>query len=171
MNHEENDKLVLIDVRGAAEFQAHHITGSFNIPLDSITADRVEKLLENQNIRENETVYLICKSGMRSKMAQEKLTASLRHVICIEKGIDGLKSDNKIKFNKAETAVITLDRQVRITIGALIVAGILIGIFMHPAGYGLAGFVGLGFMISGITDWCGIALLIAKLPWNKTQSC
>jgi hypothetical protein len=62
--------------------------------------------------------------------------------------------------------VISLERQVRIVAGSPIFAGVLLAIFVHPNFVGLSAFVGAGLVFAGITDWCGMGLLLAKLPWN-----
>ena len=64
---------------------------------------------------------------------------------------------------------ISLERQVRISAGALVVAGVALGWFVHPSFYGLSAFVGAGLIFAGITDICGMCLLLAKLPWNKRK--
>ena len=65
---------------------------------------------------------------------------------------------------------ISLERQVRISAGALVVAGVGLGWFVLPVFYGLSAFVGAGLIFAGITDICGMCLLLAKLPWNKPKS-
>jgi len=65
---------------------------------------------------------------------------------------------------------ISLERQVRISAGALVVAGVGLGWFVHPGFYGLSAFVGAGLIFAGITDICGLCLLLAKLPWNNSKS-
>jgi len=65
--------------------------------------------------------------------------------------------------------VISLERQVRITAGALVVTGVVLGWFVHPGFYGLSAFIGAGLVFAGITDICGLCLLLAKLPWNKRR--
>jgi len=65
---------------------------------------------------------------------------------------------------------ISLARQVRISAGALVVAGVALGWFVHPGFYGLSAFVGAGLVFAGITDICGLCLLLAKLPWNKDKT-
>ena len=66
-----------------------------------------------------------------------------------------------------ERKVISLERQVRIAAGALVLTGVLLGWLVHPAWLGLAGFVGAGLMFAGITDTCGMAMLLARMPWNR----
>lgn len=60
-----------------------------------------------------------------------------------------------------------LVQQARITAGALIITGMILGAFVHSVAYNLAAFIGTGLMVSDITDWCRMGLLIAKMPWNK----
>ena len=65
---------------------------------------------------------------------------------------------------------ISLARQVRITAGALVVVGVALGFFVHPGFYGLSAFVGAGLVFAGITDICGLCILLSKLPWNKNKT-
>ncbi len=62
--------------------------------------------------------------------------------------------------------VISLERQVRIVAGSLVLIGVLLGWFVHRGFFGLSAFVGAGLVFAGITDFCGMGLLLAKLPWN-----
>ena len=63
--------------------------------------------------------------------------------------------------------VMSLERQVRIAAGALVVLGAVIGHFVHPGGFALSAFVGAGLVFAGITDTCGMGMLIARMPWNR----
>lgn len=67
--------------------------------------------------------------------------------------------------------VISLERQVRIAAGALVVAGVLLGWLVHPAFLGLSAFVGAGLVFAGVTDTCGMGLLLARMPWNRIEKC
>lgn len=62
---------------------------------------------------------------------------------------------------------ISLERQVRIAAGLMVLTGVVLGTWLHPACYGLSAFVGAGLTFAGITDWCGMGLLLAKAPWNQ----
>ena len=64
--------------------------------------------------------------------------------------------------------VISLERQVRIAAGSLVLLGVALGLLVHPAFIGLAAFVGAGLVFAGVTDWCGMGLLLARMPWNQT---
>jgi rhodanese-related sulfurtransferase len=74
-----------------------------------------------------------------------------------------------LPVTRGTAKVISLERQVRIAAGALVLTGVLLGWFVHPPFFGLAGFVGAGLVFAGITDFCGMGLLLAKLPWNTRQ--
>src|SRR5208282_4038589 len=69
------------------------------------------------------------------------------------------------------STVISLERQVRIAAGLLVLAGVLLARFVHPWFIGLSAFVGAGLVFAGITDYCGMGLLLAKLPWNQKSGC
>ena len=163
----QSTNLVLIDVRSPMEYQIQHIKDSFNIPLDKISTESVESLLSEHKLAHDESVYLICKSGKRSKMAQQKLEDSPGSIICIDGGIDDMTDDNTIQFNEGSSRFLSLERQVRITVGALILNGFILGASVNPAFYSVTAFLGAGLIVSGITDWCGMGLMIAKMPWNK----
>ena len=72
-----------------------------------------------------------------------------------------------------ERRVMSLERQVRIAAGTLVLVGTGLGAFVHPLFLGIAAFVGAGLVFAGITDTCGMGLILAKMPWNnaaKTRS-
>ena len=62
---------------------------------------------------------------------------------------------------------VSLERQVRIAAGSLVAAGVGLGVFVHPALLGLAAFVGAGLVFSGVTDTCGMGVVLGRLPWNR----
>jgi hypothetical protein len=66
---------------------------------------------------------------------------------------------------------LSLERQVRIIAGALVVVGAVLGYLVHPAWVGLSGFVGAGLVFAGITDTCGMAMVLARMPWNQRSGC
>ena len=75
-----------------------------------------------------------------------------------------------LPVTRGTTKVISLERQVRIGTGTLVLTGVLLGWFVHRGFYGLAGFVGAGLIFAGITDFCGLAIILGKMPWNTRQS-
>ena len=65
---------------------------------------------------------------------------------------------------------ISLERQVRIAAGLLVVTGSALGYFVNPVWIGLAAFVGAGLAFAGITDTCGMGMLLARMPWNQVAA-
>ena len=69
--------------------------------------------------------------------------------------------------HKLGKETMSLERQVRIAAGSLVLVGVLGGTLMHPYFYGLSGFVGAGLVFAGVTDTCAMGMMLARMPWNK----
>jgi len=153
----------LIDVRTPVEFAEVHAEGARLVPLDvldpaAVMADRVDP---------QGPLYVICKSGNRASKAVERFRAAgFSNVINVEGGTDGWVRAG-LSVVRSATKVISLERQVRIAAGLFVLIGVVLGFLVHPAFYGLSAFVGAGLTFAGVTDWCGMGLLLAKLPWNN----
>lgn len=157
-------KVNLVDVRTPVEFREVHVEFARNVPLDQLD---VEKLKVEQNGRV-EPLYVICRSGGRGKQACEKLEAAgLDCVVNVEGGT--LAGDQAgLPVIRGEKAM-SLERQVRIAAGSLVLLGSVLGAFVSPYWIGLAAFVGAGLIFAGITDTCGMGILLAKMPWNQVS--
>jgi rhodanese-related sulfurtransferase len=155
--------LPLIDVRTPAEFREAHVIGAHNFPLDQLSADQLKSA---QAEADNGMLHFICKGGTRSRMACEKaLALGFVEIGDIEGGTDqcinaGLPVERGRK-------TISLERQVRIVAGSLILLGAVLAITHNPYWAGLSGFVGAGLIFAGVTDTCGMGMMLAKMPWNK----
>ena len=158
-----NSKLDLIDVRTPVEFREVHVVVARNVPLDKL--DPVA-LMQARNGSKDEPLFLICRSGSRGRQACEKFTqAGFSNVVnieggtlaCVEAGLPVVRGKQAI----------SLERQVRIAAGLLVLLGALLGWFVHPAFIGLSAFVGAGLVFAGITDTCGMGLILARMPWNR----
>ena len=158
--------LKLIDVRTPLEFQEVHAEPAQNIPLDKL---RPESVMQSHNGSQDEPLYLICKGGTRGAKAQQKfLDCGFTNVVNVEGGTEAWTSAGLpvVRGKKA----ISLERQVRIVAGLIVLLGALLGIFVHPYFAGIAAFVGAGLMFAGITDSCAMGMLLAKMPWNQLGS-
>lgn len=163
------EKLTLVDVRTPAEFGEVHVDFAQNVPLDRLDPQHIATLGAGG------PVYFVCKSGNRSHKACEKLLAAgLKDVISVEGGTAACEAAG-IAVVRGRKAM-SLERQVRIAAGSLVAIGAALAAFGPEApvnwqavGAGLAGFVGCGLVFAGITDTCGMAMLIARMPWN--QAC
>ena len=152
----------LIDVRTPAEFREVHAQGARNVPLDALDPKSVAESL-GQN---GQPIYVICRSGTRSAQAAQKfLDAGINQVVSVEGGTSAW-DDAGLPVNRGKKAI-SLERQVRIAAGFLVLLGAVLGLTVHEYFIGLSAFVGAGLMFAGITDTCGMAMVLAKMPWNK----
>lgn len=153
----------LVDVRTPAEFEELRPTFARNIPLHTVKKRLLEGLPSE---RSSGPVYLICRTGSRAARASRALlSAGIEDVVLVKGGTEAWLADGLpvIRGKKA----ISIDRQVRIAAGALVVTGAALAIFVHPLFAAVAAFVGTGLVFAGITDTCGLAMVIARLPWNQ----
>lgn len=153
----------LIDVRTPAEFQEVHADGARNIPLDRIDAQTVQGATSNQG-----PLYVICRSGSRAKQACEKLAQAGLKVYNVEGGTMAWESAG-LPVQRGKKAI-SLERQVRIAAGFLVLLGAVLALVVHPWFALLSAFVGAGLMFAGITDTCGMAMVLARMPWNQVSS-
>ncbi|GDY13388.1 sulfurtransferase [Planctomycetota bacterium] len=155
---------LLIDVRTPGEFAAVHAVGVESMPLDRLDPQAVRS--RREAFGADCPVYVLCRSGGRATKAVEQLTAAgLTSCIVVAGGTDAwIAAGLPVERGRG---VISLERQVRIAAGSLVVIGVTLGLTVHPGAFALAGFVGAGLVFAGITDWCGMGLLMAKMPWNQ----
>ena len=149
----------LIDVRTPPEFGALHAKGAVNIPLDRLEPSALAHC-------NGDPVYLICKSGIRAKKAADKLAESgFSNTWLIEGGTDAWhKAGQPVQKGKK---ALGLDQQVRIVAGSMALTGAAIVLAGHTVGLALVGMMGVGMVYAGITDTCGMATLLARMPWNQ----
>lgn len=151
----------LLDVRTPVEFRELHAAPARNVPLDQLDPTA---LMQAGRPRE-EPIYLICRSGSRGRLACEKfLAAGYTNVVNVEGGTLAW-AEAGLPVVRGKKAI-SLERQVRIAAGGLVLLGVGLGL-LHPAFLGLAGFVGAGLVFAGVTDTCGMGLLLARMPWNR----
>lgn len=164
------DSCRILDVRTAPEHAEKHLKR----PHDLVPLDRLDPVsyAAARGIGQDDPLYILCKAGPRAgKAAQMFADAGFTNIHVVDGGIMACESCNEPLASGSDAgAVMSLERQVRIAAGALVVAGILGGFFISPVLYLLALFVGAGLVFAGLTDWCGMALLLAKAPWNRQKS-
>ncbi len=153
----------LIDVRTPAEFRELHTEPARLIPLNALDPHAV---MEARNGRRDEPLYMICRSGRRGRQACERFyAAGFANVINVEGGIQAWEQAGlPVVRGKGS---ISLERQVRIAAGALVLLATALGAFVHPAFLGMAAFVGAGLVFAGATDTCGMGMLLTWMPWNR----
>ena len=150
----------VIDVRTPVEFGEVHVPQARSIPLDELKPAVL-------GLSKDQPVYLLCRSGQRATKAAEKFAREgFTQPIVIEGGTLAWIAAN-LPVTRGTTKVISLERQVRIAAGALVFTGVLLAHFVNYHFIWLSGFVGAGLIFAGITDFCGMGMLIAKMPWNR----
>lgn len=156
----------VLDVRTAAEVAGESVPGSIHIPLHELSADRLRQALAKRG-DEVANLYLLCQSGKRAEAAARQLAGAVDcNLLVVEGGVNALRQ-TQVSLETGSCKVISLERQVRIAAGSLVVLGVLLGALVHQGFYALAGFVGAGLTFSGITDSCTMGLLLARMPWNR----
>jgi rhodanese-related sulfurtransferase len=155
--------VVLFDVRTPAEFREVHVDCAQNAPLERLDSQAVAR----EFFAADQPLYVICQSGGRSKQACEKLAAAGLKVVNVAGGTQAWAAAGLPVVRGQKT--ISLERQVRIAAGSLVFIGAVLGYFVHPYFIGLAAFVGAGLVFAGVTDTCGMAMILARMPWNQVQ--
>jgi rhodanese-related sulfurtransferase len=156
----EKGDVLLVDVREPAEHRSENISGASLIPLSTLSHNK----LKTKSI----PIVIHCQSGRRSLDACKKLEAQdpSLDLYTLEGGISAWKKFGN-ETNSHESGVLSLDRQMQLTAGFLVLSGVLLGTFINPWFITLSGFVGVGLMFAGISGWCGMVKFLALMPWNK----
>jgi rhodanese-related sulfurtransferase len=148
----------VIDVRTPVEHREIHVPGAKHVPLADFDPKR--------HAGDQPIVYLMCKSGARARSAAEKcIAAGVTNVRVIEGGITACaEAGAPVRRGKKG---MTIERQVRAIVGGGVLTFTILGFALHPAFHAGAAFFGAGLLFAGLTDWCGLAILLAKMPWNR----
>jgi rhodanese-related sulfurtransferase len=162
---ERGEPIDLIDVRTPAEFREVHVSVARNIPLDRLDPNTLRAEMGAERAK---PLYLICRSGSRGKQACEKLAAAgIADVVNVEGGTLACEKVGLPLVRGPKS--MSLERQVRIAAGTLTLVGAVLGLLVHPYWIGLSAFVGAGLVFAGITDHCGMAMVLARMPWNQVK--
>jgi rhodanese-related sulfurtransferase len=154
----------LIDVRTPAEYAAVHAEGARLVPLDALEP---RAALAARQSPGDAPVFLICRSGARAAKACEAFAAAgVAGVSIVDGGTDAWERAG-LPVVRGPGRVISLERQVRIAAGTLVLVGAALALAVHPLFIALSAFVGAGLVFAGVTDWCGMGLMLARMPWNQ----
>jgi len=160
----DQGRVQLIDVREPAEYADERIPEAINMPLSSFDPTQVPASTPEK------PVVMQCRMGSRSIRAScQLLEQGWPEVLNLKGGIEAWKVA-KLPVTRTQNAPISLMRQVQIAAGSLVLTGTMLGAFVSPWWLLLSGFVGAGLVFAGVTNTCGMALLLARMPWNQGQS-
>lgn len=157
----ENDEAVVVDVREAAEHEAEKICGSNLLPLANVCKSSLP-------YHENKKLVLHCRGGKRSLSACQKLISEdpTIEIYNLEGGISAWSSEG-YEIKTSGKFFLSLDRQVQLTIGLGVLSANILGYFISPIFLLLSGFFGAGLIFAALSGYCGLAIFMAKMPWNK----
>ncbi|MFG0292178.1 MAG: rhodanese-like domain-containing protein [Phycisphaerales bacterium JB050] len=157
---QQTGEAVIIDVREPFEYGEERIDGADLHPLSAFDAEAIREKYGDRKL------VFQCRSGRRS------LDAAARYAKCggepyhLAGGIEAWAATGLPVYKPVGAPKIGVMRQVQMTAGSLVLIGVLLGAFVNPWFLILSGFVGSGLLFAGATGWCGMALLLAKMPWN-----
>jgi rhodanese-related sulfurtransferase len=159
-----DEPMHILDVRTPAEYESLHIPGSYNVPLDTL-GEHAEELQRHVN----EPVVLVCRSGNRATQAEQRLAAAgMANIKVLDGGmLSWLSAAGPVNRGRQRWS---LERQVRLVAGALVLAGIVGSLAVPELKY-LSGAVGAGLTVAALTDTCAMGTLLSKLPYNRGAGC
>ncbi len=156
-----HEPLQLVDVRSPGEYASGHVPQAINIPLEQLEA-RFADFTEGN-------VAILCQSGRRAGMACDILKDHHDGLLLVEGGTKAWM-DEGFPTVASVTNKWSLERQVRLGAGVMVLAGTILATLGFHAWIYLSMFVGAGLTFAGLTNICGMALLLAKLPWNRPSA-
>ncbi|MCI3278421.1 rhodanese-like domain-containing protein [Streptomyces cylindrosporus] len=157
------DEFTVVDVRTPGEYAGGHLPGAHNIPLDRL-AEAADALAA---VAARGSLLIVCASGARSAKGCDQLAALGTAATTLEGGTGAwTAAGHPVERSTGGRTPWPMDRQVRLAAGALVVAGFVAGLAWAPAHW-LSGLVGAGLVFSGVTNTCGMAALLARLPYNR----
>jgi rhodanese-related sulfurtransferase len=153
-------RVAVIDVREPMEYAGGHIAGSLNVPLSRLA----------QADLPSGPLVLVCQSGNRSaKGVQTLRERGYAHPVSdLEGGLPSWQQAG-LPLRKLKNAPLPLMRQVQIAAGSLVLLGLILSHTVAPAWILLTWFVGAGLVFAGVSGFCGMARLLALMPWNKVS--
>ncbi len=164
------EPITLIDVRSPAEYRAGHISGATSVPLDELGIADSTSHTDLPGTGSEVPLYLTCQSGVRAQQAAERLREAGYHNLMLLEG--GTEAWEKAGLPMRRTGKhISLERQVQITIGTLLIVKVFFGFTVHELFFVFGALIGAGLITAGITRWCGLARLLSRMPWNRSAKC
>jgi rhodanese-related sulfurtransferase len=160
-------KPILLDVRTPSEYAEVHVEQTVNIPLDKFDTE-IQSVMGSAS--RDQPVYLLCLTGERSAQAATRCaSAGVTDPVVVAGGTQAWIAAG-LPVVRGASHVMSLERQVRIAAGSLVLLGVLLGQFVHIGFIWISGFVGASLVFAGISGICGMGLLLARMPWNQVKS-
>ena len=164
-------ELTVIDVRTPGEYASGHLPGAVNVPLDQVR----RALPDIRHAAARGDLLVVCASGTRSQAAHKLLAEQGVPSVTLTGGTGAwAAAGHELHRPDQGTACRTraawgMERQVRLTAGTLVLLGLLLGVLVHPAFQFVSAAMAGGLVFSALTDTCGMALVLARLPHNRPR--
>lgn len=156
----------VIDVRTPGEYASGHLPGAHNLPLDQLPT----ALPTLQSAAARGDLLVVCASGARSSQA---CAALAEHGIAAATLTGGTQAwteqGHDVHQPSGARTTWGMERQVRLAAGALVLTGLILAFLVHPAFQLLSGGIAAGLVFSAVTNTCGMAAVLAKLPHNRPR--
>ncbi len=153
---------ILVDIREPDEFAREYIPGARNVPVSSLATASLGDT--------SKPIVFHCKTGARTQAHASRLIAAARgDAVVVEGGLDAWRRAG-LAITADKRQPIEIMRQVMIAAGSLVLAGVLLGTFVHVGFYGLSGIVGAGLVFSGASGTCMMAHALRLMPWNRRRA-
>jgi rhodanese-related sulfurtransferase len=167
---EYDSKATVFDVRSPAEYKAGHIPGARLLPVDELETRNLADLVGPTHFEGDNPLYLTCHSGKRAEKAAQVLRdAGIEHLTLVQGGTEAWQNAG-LPVNTCDSAL-SLERQVQIVVGSLLILKVFFGFAVHELFFVAGAAIGAGLITAGITRWCGMARLMARMPWNRRVDC
>lgn len=169
--HLETDpRAVVVDVRSPAEFRSGHIPGARLVPVETLEPARFTDANDGAGFTPDQAIYLTCHAGKRAEKAAQILSdAGFTRLTLVEGGTEAWHKAG-LPLRRCDSAI-SLERQVQIAVGGLLILKVLFGFTVHEVFFLAAAAIGAGLVTAGVTRWCGMAQLMARMPWNRQRHC
>ena len=157
----EGDDALLVDVREDFEHAAERIDGATHVALSRLSPDELRAAHGDARL------VFYCRSGVRSATAAAQCADGDERAFHLAGGIEAWKASGRSTVRSVAAPQLDVMRQVQITAGMLVLTGVILGTTVSPWFLAISGFVGAGLTFAGASGWCGMAKLLARMPWNR----
>jgi rhodanese-related sulfurtransferase len=155
---------LLVDVREPDEFKTEHIAAAASLPLSAVGG-----ISDLMAVPADRKIIFQCLKGGRGQAACEAVAGRVpNNVYNLSGGITAWKEAGlPVVADGATAPRVSIFRQVQMIVGTLVLAGVVLGFAGLTLGFVLAGLFGGALAFAGMSGWCGLALLLARMPWNR----
>ncbi|WP_030728214.1 rhodanese-like domain-containing protein [Streptomyces sp. NRRL S-237] len=164
--HPRLRELTVVDVRTPGEFASGHLPDAVNVPLDRLG----RSLPELRRAAERRPLLVVCASGARSENAATTLASQGIAASSLTGGTQAwAAAGHGLQYpdGSRKRAVWAMERQVRFAAGVTVLLGLALGLLLHPSLALLSAAIGGGLVFSALTDTCGMAVVLGRLPFNR----